>query len=99
MRKGECKVNKTECKKYLARAYKRAILHNKSITTQNIETEMINVINNQAKEYIAYCKIAIYNWQNSANSSIKLKDLYDEIEILSDLYNNTSAIKRAKELW
>ena len=98
MRKGECKVNKTECKKYLARAYKQAILHNKSITTQNIETEMINVINNQAKEYIAYCKIAIYNLQNSANSSIKLKDLYDEIEILPDLYNSTSAIKRAKKL-
>jgi len=91
-------MNRSECEKYLRIAYKKLIAQNKSITTKNIETEMKNVIDEQAKEYIAYSKIAIYNMQNSANKIITLNDLLEEIKILPSIYTPITAKERAKSL-
>lgn len=91
-------MNKLECKKYIRRAYKKLIAKNKSITPKNIEDEMIRVINEQAKEYIAYTKIAVNNMQNSANTVITLNDLCGEIDVLPRIYTIFNAINIANKL-
>ena len=68
-------MNKNECKKYLKKAYKQVIAHNKSITPKNIEDEMKKVIDEQGVEYIAYAKIAVDNMKTSDNYVITIKDL------------------------
>lgn len=91
-------MNKADCKKYLKRAYKQSIIHNKSITPKNIEEEIKNAMLEQSVEYIAYSKIAINNMENSANDVITLKDLLEEIDILPKIYTKIAAIDRAKNL-
>lgn len=91
-------MNKNECKKYLKKAYKQVIAHNKSITPKNIEDEMKKVIDEQGVEYIAYAKIAVDNMKTSANEVITLRDLLNEIEVLPRIYTTLSAIKKAENL-
>lgn len=85
-------MNKTECKKYLRRGYKKAIAHKKSITPKNIEDEMRNAMKEEAEGYIAYSKIAVRNMQECANDIITLKDLMNEIDILPTIYSERTAI-------
>lgn len=91
-------MNKVECKKYLKRAYKQVIAHNKSITPRNIEDEMKSVIDEQRLEYIAFAKIAADNMQNCANEDITLRDLINEIDVLPRIYTTLSAIQKAENL-
>lgn len=91
-------MNKTECKKYLRKAYKNVIAHNKSITPKNIEDEMKNVIEEQGIEYIAFAKIAVDNMKNCANDVIKIEDLVAEIDALTRIYSEYHAIEKAKNL-
>lgn len=91
-------MNKSNLKKYLRGAYKQVIALNKEITPENIECEMTKVINKEAKEYIAYAKIAVDNMKNSANSIITLNDLMGEIDILPRIYTEYAAIERAEKL-
>lgn len=91
-------MNKAECKKFLRKAYKSAIAHNKSITPQNIEDEMKKVIEDEGKIYIAYAKIATYNMNTTANEIITLNDLMEEINFLPKIYTKFSAVKRARNL-
>ncbi len=91
-------MNKSECKKYLKKAYKQAIALNKSITPKNIEDEMKRAIKDQALEYIAYSKIAVRNMQESGNTTITLKDLMGEIDVLPRIYTKIEAIKKAVNL-
>jgi len=91
-------MNKNECKKYLKKAYKQVIAHNKSITPKNIEDEMKKVIDEQGIEYIAYAKIAVDNMKTSANEVITIKDLINEIDVLPRIYTTLSAIKKAENL-
>ena len=82
-------MNKQDCKKYIKRAYKNLINSNKEITPDNIKKEMIKEIKKQGSEYIAYSKIAVSNMLNSANSTITLNDLLEEIEVLVKIYPHT----------
>lgn len=91
-------MNKSNCKKYLRNAYRQIIANNKEITPENIENEMIKVINKEAKEYIAYAKIAVDNMKNSANSIITLNDLLGEIDFLPKIYTKYAAIEKAEKL-
>ena len=91
-------MNKNECKKYLKKAYKQVIAHNKSITPKNIEDEMKKVIDEQGVEYIAYAKIAVDNMKTSANEVITIKDLINEIDVIPRIYTTLSAIKKAENL-
>ena len=79
-------MNKQDCKKYLRRAYKNIINTNKSLTPENIEFEMKKEIKKQGLEYIAYSKIAVSNMLSSANSTITLNDLLEEIDVLVKIY-------------
>ena len=82
-------MNKQDCKKYIKRAYKNLINSNKEITPDNMEKEMIKEIKKQGSEYIAYSKIAVSNMLNSANSTITLNELLEEIEVLVKIYPHT----------
>lgn len=55
-------------------------------------------ITKEAKEYIAYAKIAVDNMKNSANSIITLNDLLGEIDILPRIYTEYATIERADKL-
>ena len=79
-------MNKQDCKKYIKRAYKNLINSNKETTPDNIENEMIKEIKKQGSEYIAYSKIAVSNMLSSANSTITLNDLLEEIDVLVKIY-------------
>ena len=48
------KMNKQECKKYIKKAYKRLMEHNKTLNEENIEYEMKNVLKEQITEYMQY---------------------------------------------
>lgn len=91
-------MNKSECKKYIKRAYTQLLAQNKDITSENIEKSILDVMEEQSKEYIAFAKIAVFNMQNSANDVIRLKDLLEEIDILPKLYTPISAIEQAKKI-
>lgn len=91
-------MNKTECKKYLRKAYNRTIAHGKDITPNTIAEELKKVVEDQTQKYVAYSKIAVRNMQNSANEVITLKDLLEEIDILPQIYTEISAIERAKNI-
>lgn len=91
-------MNKSECKKYLRKAYKKVIVHGKDITPKNIEEDMKRILEEQGQEYIAYSKIAVRNIQNSANGTIDLKNLLGEIDILPQIYTKVMAIDRAKNI-
>ena len=79
-------MNRQDCKKYLRRAYKNLMSANKKSTSDNIENEMIKEIKKQGSEYIAYSKIAVSNMLSSANSTITLNDLLEEIDVLVKIY-------------
>ena len=85
-------MNRQDCKKYLRRAYKNLMSANKKITPDNIENEMIKEIKKQGSEYIAYYKIAVSNMLNSANSTITLNDLLEEIDVLVKIYPQTPSL-------
>lgn len=85
-------MNRQDCKKYLRRAYKNLMSANKKITPDNIENEMIKEIKKQGSEYIAYSKIAVSNMLNSANSTITLNDLLEEIDVLVKIYPQTPSL-------
>ena len=87
-------MNKQDCKKYIKRAYKNLINSNKEITPDNIENEMIKEIKKQGSEYIAYSKIAVSNMLSSANSTITLNDLLEEIDVLVKIYPHTPKLNR-----
>lgn len=91
-------LNRAECKKYLRRAYKQTIAHNKSITPKNIEDEIKKVIKQQSEKYITFAKIAVDNMQKSANDHITIEDLMSEIDVLPRIYTETDAIEKAKNL-
>lgn len=97
-KKGNYWLNKTECKKYLRRAYKQMTEHNKSVTPKNIENEMKEVIKQQSEEYIAFAKIAVDNMRTSANGFISIEDLINEIDVLPRIYTKLEAIEKAKSL-
>ena len=97
-KRGNYLFNKTECTKYLRRAYKQIIAHNKSVTTKNIEDEMKEVIKQQSEEYIAFAKIAVDNMRTSANGFISIEDLINEIDVLPRIYTKLEAIEKAKNL-
>ena len=57
-------MNKVECKKYLKKAFNSIKAQNKSITINNLENEMKNIINCEINLYIAYI---IKQWDNYNN--------------------------------
>ena len=91
-------MNKVECKKYLRKAYKKVMEHNKNITPKNIEDEMKKAMEEECIEYIAFAKIAVNNMQTSANDVIKKADLVAEIDALTRIYTKYYAIEMAKNL-
>lgn len=91
-------MDKNECKKYLKRAYRNLINHNKSLSVENIETEMKNTVAEQMSEYIAYSKIAVNNMKRSGNIEITIKDLTSQIDILPKIYSKEKAINLANKL-
>lgn len=91
-------MDKKECKKYLARSYRKILKSKKNLSTSNIEIEMKNVMNEQILEYIAYSKIAVNNIQKSGNLKVKLKDILSQIDILPQIYSKEFAIKKANKL-
>lgn len=91
-------MNKTECKKYLRRAYKSVIEWNKSITPQNIEEEIRKEMGYEINAIIAYSKIAVYNMQNSGNIEITIDDLTAQIDEITKIYPKYIAIQKAKNL-
>ena len=70
----------------------------KSITTENIELEIMNSINKDADIFVAYAKIALYNLQNSA-TEITVEQLIKQIDIIPTIYKTENGIlQKAKEI-
>lgn len=91
-------MNKNECKKYIKRAFKEIINIGKSITTENIEIEIMNSINKDADIYVACAKIALYNLQNSA-TEITVEQLIKQIDIIPTIYKTENGIlQKAKQI-
>ena len=86
------KMNKQECKKYMRKAYKRVINSNKTLSEENIEIEMKNVLNEEIMEYITYSKIAVHNMIKSGNLKITLKDILAQIDILPTIYSKYNIV-------
>lgn len=91
-------MNRSECKKYIRKAYKRIINSNKTLNEVNIEYEMRNILNEQIEVYVAYYKIAVHNMKNSGNIEVTLKDILSQIEILQTIYPKYDAINISKKL-
>ncbi|MCI8999635.1 MAG: hypothetical protein HFJ26_01560 [Clostridia bacterium] len=85
-------MNKQECKKYMRKAYKRVINSNKTLSEENIEIEMKNVLNEEIMEYITYSKIAVHNMIKSGNLKITLKDILAQIDILPTIYSKYNIV-------
>lgn len=90
-------MNKVECKKYIRRAYQQLIAHNKSMTPENIEIELKNVLNEESKIYIAYSKLAMHNLNRSA-TEITAKQLTKQIDVIKKLYSPMDVISKSKIL-
>ena len=90
-------MNKTECKKYLRRAFNNIKRQNKSITIENLEIEMRKQINKDAETYIDCGKIALNNLLNSAND-ISAADLSEQIDVVTQIYDERQLIIQASKL-
>lgn len=90
-------MNKSECKKYIKRAYSRMAFQSKEMTPENIAIEMEREIKNESKYFIAYAKLAMHNLNNSA-SEITAKQLEAQIDVIPKVYNEVEVIIKAKEL-
>lgn len=90
-------MNKVECKKYLKKAFDSIKAQNKSITINNLENEMKNIINCEINLYIAYSKLALHTLLNSG-TTITTKSLIEELEVIPKIYNEIDAIKKSEKL-
>lgn len=90
-------MNKTECKKYLRKAFNNIKKQNKSITIENLEIEMRKQINKDAETYVDCSKIALNNLLNSAND-INTKDLIEQIDVVTQIYDERQLIIQASKL-
>lgn len=90
-------MNRTECKKYLNRAYKNLTYRGIEINIENVETEIKNEMNREYKFIIPYCKVAINTLKNSA-TKITGKQLMNEIDVIARLYKLEQVIDVAKKL-
>lgn len=90
-------MNKTECKKYLRKAFNNIKKQNKSITIENLENEMRKQINKESENYIDCSKIALNNLLNSAND-IKVADLIGQVDIVTQIYDERQLIIQASKL-
>lgn len=90
-------MNKNECKKYIKKAFNNIKAQNKSITINNLENEMLNLINEDRELYIAYGKMALYTLLNSA-SFITDKDLEKEVDVLKIIYKDNKILEKASNL-
>lgn len=90
-------MNKSECKKYIKKAYNNIKEQNKSITLNNLENEMKKELNNDCKIYIAYSKMALYTLLKSA-TDITVKELSNEIDVIVRLYDKDCIINKTKNI-
>ena len=90
-------MNKSECKKYINRAYRELTRQSKTISSENIAKEMERRIEEEKDMYIAYAKVAIHNLDNSA-SKITAKQLAGQIDVLPRIYNEDTILIKAKSI-
>ena len=79
-------MNKTECKKYLRKAFNNIKKQNKSITIENLEREMNKIIEIDSNIYIDYSKIALKNLLAAPNE-ITAQSLTEQIDIIQKIYS------------
>lgn len=89
-------MNKTECKKYLRRAFNNIKKQNKSLTPDNLEIEMKKIIEIDANIYIDYSKIALKNLLIAPNE-VTAQSLTQEIDIIQKIYTERQIILEANK--
>lgn len=90
-------MNKTECKRYIKKAYMQLLSKRKDINIENIKLEMLKVMHSELNEYIAYMKIGMHNLQRSAND-ISVYDLMAQIDVIPEIYSKEDLIFKADKL-
>ena len=89
-------MNKTECKKYLRKAFNNIKKQNKSITIENLEREMNKIIEIDSNIYIDYSKIALKNLLAAPNE-ITAQNLTEQIDIIQKIYTERQIILEANK--
>lgn len=89
-------MNKTECKKYLRKAFNNIKKQNKSITIENLEREMNKIIEIDSNIYIDYSKIALKNLLAAPNE-ITVQSLTEQIDIIQKIYTERQIILEANK--
>ena len=89
-------MNKTECKKYLRKAFNNIKKQNKSITIENLEREMNKIIEIDSNIYIDYSKIALKNLLAAPNE-ITAQSLTEQIDIIQKIYTERQIILEANK--
>lgn len=89
-------MNKTECKKYLRKAFNNIKKQNKSITIENLEREMNKIIEIDSNIYIDYSKIALKNLLVAPNE-ITVQSLTEQIDIIQKIYTERQIILEANK--
>lgn len=88
-------MNKTECKKYVRKAFNKMKANNMELTPKNMEKCMREVINNETRLYVAYGKMAMHILNNSA-TTISAKQLVSEIDVIPKLYDEVNLINNTE---
>lgn len=89
-------MNKTECKKYLRKAFNNIKKQNKTITIENLEREMNKIIEIDSNIYIDYSKIALKNLLAAPNE-ITAQSLTEQIDIIQKIYTERQIILEANK--
>lgn len=89
-------MNKTECKKYLRKAFNNIKKQNKTITIENLEREMNKIIEIDSNIYIDYSKIALKNLLAAPNE-ITAQNLTEQIDIIQKIYTERQIILKANK--
>lgn len=89
-------MNKTECKKYLRKAFNNIKKQNKTITIENLEREMNKIIEIDSNIYIDYSKIALKNLLAAPNE-ITAQNLTEQIDIIQKIYTERQIILEANK--
>ena len=84
-------MNRVECKKYIRKALKKISAKNISISEENLERCIKEVINDESRLYIAYGKMALHILKNSA-TEIAAKTLIGELDVIPRLYSDYEII-------
>ena len=89
-------MNKTECKKYLRKAFNNIKKQNKTITIENLEREMNKIIEIDSNIYTDYSKIALKNLLAAPNE-ITAQSLTEQIDIIQKIYTERQIILEANK--